>query len=150
MNLEVKKVKKIIEEKVSNVEEKQVEIWGAKIPGHEIGRWGMLIIFIIQLYLLLHFSSFVALVKKEGKPPDVPWIGAYLGWLPQSAFLLLGFLFPTIVLFLLMLNLVNYQTSIQGSTWILIGGLVVFLLSLSITVLTIKKVFHFWRVIRKV
>ncbi len=140
----------IIKEKCSKKENNQLEIWGAKIPAREISRWGTLIIFVIQLYLLLHFSSFTSCVEKKIEPLDVPWIGLYSGSFSKTVFLVLGFLFPTGVLALLVENLFQYQKSGSESTWLFSVAFMLFLFSLFITGATIRKVFHFWRMMREI
>lgn len=144
MGLDVEVVKTILEERASSEKGEQFEIWGASIPGREISRWGIIIIFVVQLYFLLHLSPLPSLMEKTGELPIVPWTGLYSGWLSKTVFLSLGFLFPTGVMLMLLLNFARFQG--KESNLVLIGAYTIFGLSLAVTSAAIVKIFHFQRI----
>jgi hypothetical protein len=55
----------------------RVELFGAKLPGGVIARWGLPLLCVVQLYLLLHLQALHDSVRVAPEKGFVSWIGLY-------------------------------------------------------------------------
>ncbi len=75
------------------------EFLGAKFPAASIGSWGLVILFILEIYFSLHLSQARRIAYQEQFKATSGWIGAYNNRLAQGLTLVSTVIFPCWVAF---------------------------------------------------
>lgn len=90
----------------------RLELFGTKLPADELGRWGIPIILVLQLYLLVHLNallSFASLVH-NAPLPEIAWIGIYPQGIAQKLTDLSIGVFPVLATVYLLRRSVSFRS----------------------------------------
>ncbi len=90
----------ILEGEASRSQER-LELFGAKLPIQDIGRWGSAILMALQIYLLLHMRTLRARINDTDPANAFPWIGIYYDPLAKASFIFSAIILPPLVLIIL-------------------------------------------------
>jgi hypothetical protein len=92
---EFSSIRKQLEEERERAGE-SFEAVGLKLPAGETTRWGLLLIFVVQLYLWIHIRELQRKLSPQDEALNFPWIGLYAGTAAKIVFYLSIALVPVI------------------------------------------------------
>jgi hypothetical protein len=95
-NLELSSVRQILEGQLKR-SGRIIEVMGIKVPASAVSLWGVLALFILQLYFLLHCLEFSNRLQADHEAINTPWIGIYQNRISKALLISSLVLLPIIV-----------------------------------------------------
>jgi hypothetical protein len=122
--LSLENVKAILEGELSRAGER-IQFLGLNVPERSLTSWGIVVIFGIQFYLLLHVWELRSRLAPDDPALNVAWIGLYPGLIARLTSIFTAAVLPVGVQFHLALT--------QGFSWVTVAVLAVACLAAFIT-----------------
>ena len=97
------------------------EFLGLKFPALFVTRWGILIIFGLQLYFLLHLLTFENKITPQDSAWEVPWIGLYNNKESRATFFITAFILPMLTCGVLIFNGIWETQKYLNLTYFVLG-----------------------------
>jgi hypothetical protein len=122
--LEINDAVRRLESQVAS-SERNISLLGFTIPLTQLSRWGVLVLFSVQLYLWLHLHELANRIQPDAEGWDVAWIGVYRTRSARAVMVVTCLVLPVAAALTLALRIVSiafyfHRTAVALSTFIVL------------------------------